>query len=66
MEVIKVRTVHQRNNDASALKKVVSMRKIGPGAIVSLVVSLQRTINMLGEQITAGQFTNHERITIIL
>ena len=42
------------------------MRKIGPGAIVSLVVSLQRTINMLGEQITAGQLTNHERITILL
>ena len=66
MEVIKVRTVQQRNNDESALKKVVSMRKIGPGAIVSLVVSLQRTINMLGEQITAGQLTNHERITILL
>ena len=32
----------QGNNDESALKKVVSMRKIGLGAIVSLVVSLQR------------------------
>ena len=41
------------------------MRKIGPGAIVSLVVSLQRIINIMGEQITAGQLTNHERITIL-
>ena len=63
---MKVRTIRQGKNDESALKKVVSMRKIGSGAIVSLVVSLQRTVNMLGEQITAGQLTNHERITILL
>ena len=39
------------------------MNKIGPRAIVSLVASLLRTINMLGKQITAGQLTNHEGIT---
>ena len=58
--------VQQGNNGESACKKVVSMRKIGPGAIVSLVLSLQRTINKLGEQIIAGQLTNHELITILL
>ena len=42
------------------------MRKIGPGAMVSLVVSLQRKKNMQGKQITAGQLTNHERTTIQL
>ena len=42
------------------------MRKIGPGAIVSLVVSLHKTVNMLGKQITARQLTNHEHITILL
>ena len=50
----------------NAQKKVYSMRKIGPGAIVSLVVSLLRTINMLAKQITAGQLTDHERITMLL
>ena len=58
--------VQKRNNGESALKKVVSMRKIGPEAIGSLVVSLRRRINMIGEQITAGQLANHERITILL
>ena len=42
------------------------MRKIGPRAIVSLVVSLQRTINMLGKKIIVGQLINHGRITILL
>ena len=43
------------------------MRKIGPGAMVSLVVSLQRKhACMKGKQITAGQLTNHEGITILL
>ena len=42
------------------------MRKIGLGAIVSLVVSLLRTINMLGKQITVGQLTNHEGIIMLL
>ena len=60
LEVIKVKTVQQRNNGESALKKVISMRKIGPGAMVSLVASLQRKqTSMLGKQITAGQLTNH-------
>ena len=37
------------------------MRKIGPGAMVSLVVSLQRKQTcMQGKQITAGQLTNHK------
>ena len=42
------------------------MRKIGPGAMVSLVVSLHKTLNMLGKQITAGQLANYEHITILL
>ena len=43
------------------------MRKIGLGAMVSLVVSLQRKQTcMTGKQITAGQLTNHEGITILL
>ena len=42
------------------------MRKIGPRAIVSLVESLHKTINMLGKQITAGKLTNHEGITMLL
>ena len=50
----------------SAKMKVYSMRKIGPGAIVSLVVSLLRTINMLGKKYTARQWTNHEGITMLL
>ena len=48
-------------------KKVVSMRKIGPGAMVSLVVSLQiKQACMKGKQITAGQLTNPEGIPILL
>ena len=66
LKVTKVKTEQRANNYEKCLKEGLSMRKIGPGAIVSLVVSLQRTINMLGEQITAGQLTNHERITILL
>ena len=43
------------------------MRKIGPGVMVSLVVSLQRKQrSMQGKQITAGQLTNHEGIKILL
>ena len=42
------------------------MRKIGLLAMVSQVVSLLRKQDMLGEQITAGQLTNHEYITILL
>ena len=57
--------VQQGNNDESALKKVGSMRKIGPGTMVSLVVSLLKKTNMLGEQITAGELTNHEHIKIL-
>ena len=66
MEKNKSKTVQQRNNNGSTLNKVVSMRKIGSGAMVSLVMSLLRIINMLGKQITAGKLTNHERITILL
>ena len=47
--------------------KVVSMRKIGPGAMVSLVVSLQRKqTSIQGKQITPGKLTNHEGITKLL
>ena len=43
------------------------MRKIGTGAMASLVVSLQRKqACMMGKQITAGQLTNNEGITILL
>ena len=37
------------------------MRKIGPGAMVPNKIAC-----MKGKQITAGQFTNHEGITILL
>ena len=37
------------------------MRKIGPGAMVSLVVSLQRKqTGIQGKQIITRQLTNHE------
>ena len=36
------------------------MEKNGPGAIVSLVVSLIKIANMLGEQITAGQLIDYD------
>ena len=42
------------------------MRENGPAAIVSLVASLRKTINMLGKQITVGQLTNHEGIIMLL
>ena len=42
------------------------MRKIGPGAMVSLVVSPKKIAYMKGKQITAGQLTNHEGIPILL
>ena len=41
MESNKSKKVQQKNNGVSALKKVVSMMKIGPEAMVSLVVSSQ-------------------------
>ena len=63
---MKLKKKKQGNNDEIALKKVVSMWKTGPGDIVSLAVSLQRTINMLGEQITDGKLKNHERVTVLL
>ena len=39
---IKMKMIQQGNNDENALKKAVSTRKIGPWAMVSLAVSLQR------------------------
>ena len=43
------------------------MRKIGPGAMVSIVVFPQiKQTSMQRKQITTGQLTNHEGITILL
>ena len=58
--------VQQRNNDESALKKVVSMSKNRTeGHGFTSGVSPKKT-NMMGEKNAAGQLTNHECITILL
>ena len=58
--------VQQRNNSESYLKKVVSMRKIGPGGHSFTSGVSPKNNNMLGEQIIARKLTNHDRITILL
>ena len=53
-----MKTEQQASDGEKQVKKVVINKEIGPGSIVSLVVSLHKTINMLGKQVTAGQIMN--------
>ena len=45
---------------------VATIVKDGPGFIGSLVVTLETIEQVLGEQITARQLTNHGGITMLL
>ena len=66
MEVMKSKTDQRASDDEKQANKVVFNEKNRTrGHSFTSGVSPKKT-NMLGEQITAGQLTNHERITILL
>ena len=48
------------------MKTIATMVENGQGFIGSLVVTLPTKEQVMAKQITTGQLTNHERITILL
>ena len=61
-----MKTEQRASDDEKQVNEVVINEENRTGGIVSLAMSLNKIINMLGEQITAGQLTNHEGITMLL